>query len=375
MTSTPTSSDPTPSSDEADARNVEPQTTPASQTASTPPATNKPWWKKIRIDAFLVLIILTAVVATIFPVTGQGVTVMSWAQRIAVAILFFLYGTRLERAEAIAGLKHWRLHILILGFTYGVFPLIGLSLFWLNGMMDQDLYRGLLWICIVPGTVQSAINFTSIARGNVAGAVVSSSISNLLGVFITPLLAIALMSTTGLHISASSIIDISLQVLAPFIVGQLLRKWCAPFVLRHKKLKYFDQVTIAMMVYIAFSAGVREGVWQRTSVPAVVALTGICLALLALMLWLTWFVAGKLGFNRRDQIAIQFCGTKKSLTTGVPMASVLFPAASVGFIVLPLMIFHQAQIMTCSVLATSYAAKDDEWHGEGVVPSATPDGW
>jgi sodium/bile acid cotransporter 7 len=346
----------------------------AQDDANTPPTPRKPWWKKIRIDAFLVLIILTAIVATVFPVTGSGVTVMSWAQKIAVAILFFLYGTRLERKEAVAGLKHWRLHILILGFTYGVFPLIGLSLFWMNGLMDEDLYRGLLWICIVPGTVQSAINFTSIARGNVAGAVVSSSISNLLGVFLTPLLAIALMSTTGLHISPSSIIDISLQVLAPFMVGQLLRQWCAPFVLKHKKLKYFDQITIAMMVYIAFSAGVREGVWQRTSVPAVVALTGICLALLAFMLWLTWFVPGKLGFNRRDQIAIQFCGTKKSLTTGVPMASVLFPAASVGFIVLPLMIFHQAQIMACSVLATSYAAKDEAWHGESVQHN-TPDGW
>jgi sodium/bile acid cotransporter 7 len=255
------------------------------------------------------------------------------------------------------------LHILILGFTYVVFPLVALTMVVFENHIDPDLYRGLLWVAIVPGTVQSAINFTSIAKGNVAGAVVSSSISNLLGVFFTPLLAMALMSTTGLRISASSIIDIAAQVLAPFILGQVLRPWCAGFVTRHTKLKYFDQLTICMMVYIAFSAGMREDIWTRTSVPAVLLLVVICCALLAGMYALTWLIAGKLGFNRRDQIAVQFCGTKKSLTTGVPMASVLFPAAAVGFIVLPLMIYHQLQIMASSMLASRYAAKPDEWFG------------
>jgi sodium/bile acid cotransporter 7 len=307
------------------------------------------------------LVLATAVVATIFPVTGTGVSIASTTQKIAVAILFFLYGVRIDRKSAIAGLKHWRLHVLILGFTYLVFPLLSLTMVVFDGYLNPDLYRGLLWVAIVPGTVQSAINFTSIAKGNVAGAVVSSSISNLLGVFFTPLLAMLFMSTTGLHISASSIIDIAAQVLAPFVLGQLLRPWCADFVTRHKKLKYFDQITICMMVYIAFSAGVREGIWTRTSVSEVLLLVVICVALLAIMYALTWFTAGKLGFNRRDQIAIQFCGTKKSLTTGVPMASVLFPLASVSLIVLPLMIYHQLQIMASSILASNYASKPDEW--------------
>ncbi|MDR2620709.1 MAG: bile acid:sodium symporter [Propionibacteriaceae bacterium] len=321
----------------------------------------KAWWRKLRPDTFLMLVMATGVLATLFPVTGVGVSIISWTQKVAVAVLFFLYGVRIDRESAIAGLKHWRLHILILGFTYLVFPLVSLGMVVFKGHIDPDLYRGLLWVAIVPGTVQSAINFTAIAKGNVAGAVVSSSISNLLGVFFTPLLAMALMSTTGLHISATSIIDIAAQVLAPFILGQLLRPWCADFVIRHKKLKYFDQLTICLMVYIAFSAGVREGIWTRTSVPAVLLLVGICIALLSGMYALTWFVSGKLGFNRPDQIAIQFCGTKKSLTTGVPMASVLFPAASVGFIVLPLMIYHQLQITASSILASRYAAKPDSW--------------
>jgi sodium/bile acid cotransporter 7 len=345
--------------------------TPTGSVSKTTLPPKKVGWQKFRPDTFLLLILATAALATVLPVTGVGITVVTWAQKIAVAILFFLYGVRIDRASALAGLRHWRLHVLILGFTYIIFPLLALTLVVLRGTLDPDLYRGLLWVAIVPGTVQSAINFTSIAKGNVAGAVVSSSISNLLGVLFTPLLAMALMSTTGLHISASSIIDIAAQVLAPFIVGQLLRPWCAEFVTRHKRLKYFDQLTICMMVYIAFSAGVREGIWTRTSIPAVLLLVAVCSTLLLGMYALTWFVAGKLGFNRRDQIAIQFCGTKKSLTTGVPMAAVLFPATSVGFIVLPLMIYHQLQIMASSMLASRYAKEPIEWFGDASVNDIT----
>ena len=311
----------------------------------------------------MLLIICAAIIGTLLPVHGVGATVGTWVSRVTVAILFFLYGVRLERGEAVAGLKHWRLHAVILACTYMVFPIIGVALGPLSpGLIDPDLYRGILWIAVVPGTVQSAVNFTSIARGNIAGAVVSSSLSNMLGVIVTPLLAMLLMRTTGLMVQASSILDIVGQVLAPFLLGQLVRTWCAPFVLRHKKLKYFDQATIAIVVYLAFSDAISQHVWSRTSIGGVLAIIGVALAVLAFMLWLTWHLAGWLGFSRRDQIAIQFCGTKKSLTSGVPMAYVIFSASSVGLIVLPLMIFHQAQLMACSALASRYAARDEAWH-------------
>ena len=336
---------------------------PATSGAIVVPAPKGPWWKGIRIDGFLVAIITAAVIATFLPARGTAVPIFSWTSKIMVAVLFFMYGARLKRAEAITGLKHWRLHGVILAFTYLLFPLIGLAMRPLvPEIISPELYRGIIWVCIVPSTVQSSINFTSIARGNVAGAVVSASLSNLLGVFITPLLAMGLMSATGLHIKASSILDISAQVLAPFVLGQLSRKWTADFFAAHKKLKLFDQATIVLVVYIAFSAGVRNGIWQSTSVSELGIILLVCLVILAVMLWLTWQVADWLGFNRRDQIAIQFCGTKKSLTTGVPMASVLFPAASVGLIVLPLMIFHQAQLMACGWLAGRYANHSEEWH-------------
>jgi len=316
-----------------------------------------------RLDTFLLLIIAMAVVGTLLPVHGVGVTIATWVSRVMVACLFFLYGTRLQRSETIAGLKHWRLHAVILACTFVVFPVIGLALAPLSpSLIAPELYRGLLWVCVVPATIQSAVNFTSIARGNIAGAVVSSSLSNMLGVVITPMLAMLLMRTTGLTISPSSIIDVVCQVLLPFVAGQLLRRWCAGFVLGHPGLKYFDQATIAMVVYLAFSDAITQHVWSRTSVGQVLIILGVMLVILAFMLWLTWHLAGWLHFGRRDQIAIQFCATKKSLTSGVPMAYVIFPSAAVGLIVLPLMIFHQAQLLACSVLAGRYAAKDEAWH-------------
>lgn len=315
-----------------------------------------------RIDRFLVAIVLAAVVATILPAQGAAVPVVDWASKIMIACLFFLYGVRLPPAETIAGLRHWRLHGVILGFTFLVFPIIGLVLRPLvPNVINEDVYRGLLWICLLPSTVQSSINFTSIARGNVAAAIVSASMSNLLGVFLTPLLAIALMSTTGLFLDATSILDIAAQILLPFILGQISRPWTADFVRRHPRLKLFDQASIVMVVYKAFGQGVREGLWQRTNLGDILIILAATATILALMLWLTWWTAARLHFNRRDQIAIQFCGTKKSLATGVPMASVLFPAAQVGMIVLPLMVFHQTQLMACSALATRYAGKDPDW--------------
>lgn len=316
---------------------------------------------RVRVDWFLVAIVGAAVTASFLPVRGAGVPVFANLSRALIFVLFYLYGVRLEPREVLAGLKHWRLHSVILSFTFVVFPLIGLGLgLVMPGLIGAELYRGLLWVCLVPSTVQSSVNFTSIARGNVAGAVVAASTSNLLGVLITPLLAVALMGVTGMHLQFGSVVDIAGQILLPFALGQLTRGWTKGFVTRHRRLKLVDQASIVVIVYDAFSAGVRAGIWGQVSIRGLAVLVLVELALLALMLWLTWHTAGWLGFNHGDQIAIQFCGTKKSLATGVPMASALFTGGAVGLIVLPLMIFHQAQLMACGALASRYARQTRE---------------
>lgn len=319
--------------------------------------------RRIKVDWFVVGILFSAVLATLLPARGQAVPVVDWTSKITIGILFYLYGVRLKPEQTITGLKHWRLHATILSYTFVVFPLIGLGLgFLVPQVFSAELYRGLLWVCLLPSTVQSSINFTSIAKGNVAGAIVSASASNLIGVIVTPLLAIALMSTTGLRISGSSILDIAAQILFPFVLGQLTRRWTAGFVLAHPNLKYFDQISILLVVYKAFSQGMRDGIWARTSIADIAIILVFTVVILAFMLWFTWTGARWLGFNRADQIAIQFCGTKKSLATGVPMAAVLFSGSGAGLIVLPLMIFHQVQLMACGALASRYGHKDEAWH-------------
>ena len=312
---------------------------------------------RIKLDPFLMAIIAAAVIATFLPATGIGAEVLAVATKVAIFCLFFLYGARLHPEEAIKGLKHWRLHLTILAFTFVLFPLIGLLIGLLPAWaLAPALIPGMVYVTLCPSTVQSSINFTSIARGNVAGAIVSASASNLLGVFLTPLLAIALMNTTGnANVGLGSIVDLVVQILLPFILGQLSRRWTADFVARHKKLKLFDQASIVMVVYAAFSQGIREGIWSMVGWTDIVALVIVCLVLLAFMLWLTWFTAKRLCFNRADAIAIQMCGTKKSLATGLPMATVLFAGQPIGLIMLPLMVFHQAQLMACSALAARYA--------------------
>ncbi|MGC5027789.1 MULTISPECIES: bile acid:sodium symporter family protein [unclassified Tsukamurella] len=312
---------------------------------------------KLSIDGFILAIFAAVGLAALFPAEGRAVPVVDGAVTVAIAVLFFLYGARIHPMEALAGLKHWRLHVVILGFTFVVFPIIGVLLrFAPEVLLRPELYAGVLFLTLLPSTVQSSIAFTSIAGGNVPGAIVSASVSNLLGVFITPLLVLALMATTGeVQFHSSSIVDLCLQLLLPFILGQLLRPWVGEFVAKHAAaLKYVDRGSIVLVVYSAFSAGMREHIWSQVSWVGVVQLIVLSVVLVVVMLWLTRNTAEKLGFDRADMIAIQFCGTKKSMATGLPMAAVLFAGQPVGLLVLPLMIFHQVQLMMCAWLAAKY---------------------
>ncbi|GAB2645262.1 bile acid:sodium symporter [Gordonia jinhuaensis] len=317
--------------------------------------------KRLHIDGFILALLATVVVASLLPARGVFVDILHWVTVVAIALLFFLYGTRMAPREALAGLRHWRLHLTILVFTFVVFPLIGLALRPLvEPTLGTTLYYGVLFLCLVPSTVQSSIAFTSIAHGNVAGAIVSASASNLLGVFLTPLLVVALMGTSGdVHISASSVLTIVVEILVPFIVGQLARPWLGGWLSKHaQSTKLVDRGSIVLVVYSAFSEGVRDGIWSQVSWWKIVALIVGAIVLVAFMLWLTSFTARRLRFDRPDGIAIQFCGTKKSLASGLPMAAVLFAGTDVGMIVLPLMIFHQVQLMMCAWLAGRY---DRQW--------------
>ena len=310
-------------------------------------------------DPLIVLIILAVIIAIIAPARGSFADIFGQLTNVAIALLFFLYGARLSTQEALNGLKHWRLHLTILAFTFVVYPLIGIALRSLTAVISNDMYLGILFLTLVPSTVQSSVAFTSIAKGNVAGAIVSASASNLVGVIITPLLVMFLMGTGGgVHIDTPVFGEIALLLLAPFVLGQLTRRWVGK-VAQSKATKVVDRGSIAMVVYSAFSKGVVDGIWSSISLWDLVFLVAFAAIFVAFMLWLTKKASQKMGFNRADTIAIEFCGSKKSLATGLPMASVIFASggASLGLLILPLMIYHQVQLMMCSWLAARYAQR------------------
>ena len=305
-----------------------------------------------RVDWFVVSLLLAVVVASFFPVRGQAAEGLEVAVVVAVGWLFFLYGVRLPTKEAVDALRDWRLHGSVLAVTFIAFPLLGLAVQLVpSSIVPHDLKLGLLFLTLLPSTVQSSIAFTSIARGNVAGAVVAASFSNLAGVVLTPLLVAGLLGG-AVGFSVDSIGTIGLQLLAPFVAGQLLRRWIAPWVLAHKRLTTLtDRGSVLLVVYSAFSHGVVDGIWTTVDVGSVVAVVVLCCVVLAVVLTFTSVLGKKLGFSRADRVVLLMCGSKKSLASGVPMATVLLPAASVGIMVLPLMIFHQIQLIVCAVIA------------------------
>ncbi|HAT1131648.1 bile acid:sodium symporter family protein [Corynebacterium striatum] len=312
-----------------------------------------------KIDPLILLIISAVVVAIIFPARGHFAEVFDSLTNVVIALLFYLYGARLSTQEALNGLKNWRLHLTILAFTFVLYPILGLALRPLTLFISHDMYLGILYLTLVPSTVQSSVAFTSVAKGNIAGAIVSASASNLVGVIMTPLLVMALMGAgNGISIDSSVFVEISLLLLAPFILGQLTRKWVKDFA-ASKGTKIVDRGSITMVVYAAFSKGVVDGIWGSISIWEIVFLVVLSILMVAFMLWLTRILGSKLGFPRADVIAIEFCGSKKSLATGLPMASVIFASGStsLGLLILPLMIYHQVQLMICSWLAARYAGQ------------------
>ncbi len=313
-------------------------------------------------DTFTILLVCTVVFASQFPVSGEAATLFSLATKIAIAALFFLHGARLSRDVVLAGLLHWRLHLAILFVTFGFFPLIGLAMgFVLKGVLSPQLYIGVLYLCTLPSTVQSSIAFTSMARGNVPAAICAASASNVSGMFLTPLLCGLLLSAGGHgEVSLDAMLQILVQLLLPFIAGQILQPLVGQWVRAHKPLLMpIDRGSILMVVYSAFSASVIEGIWEKFGISDILLIAAINTGLLAFVLACTMYGSRALGFSREDEIAITFCGSKKSLASGVPMANAIFAGQPIGAIVLPIMIFHQIQLMACAVIAQRYARRGE----------------
>lgn len=318
--------------------------------------------RRLRLDPYILAIMAMVAVAAVVPARGVGKDMLDLVVHAAIAILFFIYGARISPRAIWAGVTHWRLQALVFGTTFVVFPLVGFGIVMLTkGHLDGDLATGLLFLSFLPSTVQSSIAFTSIARGNVPAALCCASVSNLAGVAVTPLLATMLLSASNGGMSLASVWGIALQILLPFVAGQCARPLISGWLDRQKTLTMLvDRGSILLVVYSAFSAGVAAGIWSQVTPQGLALVIVLDAVMLAMVLVFTAAASRFLRFSVEDEIAIVFCGSKKSMASGLPMANIIFPAATVGMIVLPLMLFHQMQLMVCAALARRYSLRPEE---------------
>jgi sodium/bile acid cotransporter 7 len=311
----------------------------------------------LRFDGFLLALIGVVLAATILPCRGSSAHAFRILGTLAIATLFFLQGARLSRSAILNGMMHWRLHAFIASITFVVFPLLGLGLLAvLPGLLPVPLWLGVLFVCALPSTVQSSIALTAIARGNVAGAVCSATASNIAGIVLAPLLFGAMSNLHGGGINLAGIWQVLLQLLLPFIAGHLLRPWIGTWAERNRPVfSITDRASILLVVYVAFSGAVTRGIWQQIPLPTLGVLGLLMALMLAGVLAVALLGSRLLGFGPADEAALMFCGSQKSLVSGVPIANALLSGAAIGPMLLPIMLYYPMQLLVCSCMARAYA--------------------
>lgn len=315
-------------------------------------------------DWFLLGMVAAVVLASFAPQWGrsEGPLQMGRVTDVGVFLLFFLHGMGLSTDSLKAGASRWKLHLLVQACTYVLFPLWwALGSVVLGPWISRDLLMGFFFLAVLPSTVSSSVAMTALARGHVAAAVLNATLSTLLGVFLTPLLVSLVMGHDGGGMDVgATMLKVAQMLLLPFVVGHLLRPWLAKWFARIKPItNVFDKGVIVLLVWSAFSDSVADGLWTRHG-PLLLAeaMLGAAIFLFP-MLWFTRRVARALGFSVEDEIVAVFCGSKKTLASGMPMAKLLFGgSAAMGVLVLPIMLYHQLQLFVCAMMARRYAARE-----------------
>ncbi|MXP50857.1 bile acid:sodium symporter family protein [Pantoea sp. SoEX] len=322
--------------------------------------------KFLKIDSMIIKILTVVLLASFIPLKGNFINLFKYLTIVAISVLFFMHGAKLSRKKIILGSSNWQLHLWILCSTFILFPLIGFILICCHLMnISPEIDKGFLYLCSMPSTVQSAIALTSIAGGNIAASICSASASSILGIFLSPLIVKLILgvNSSGLNIDneMQQVCKIILQLLIPFLAGHISRNWIYKWIDQNNDLiNKVDQISILLVVYSAFSEAVTNGIWNIVGIHTLLWILIDCMILLFFILIINYLVARVFKFNRSDEIVLLFCGSKKSLASGVPMANILFPVSSVGIVILPLMIFHQVQLMTCSYIAQCYKQNNEK---------------
>lgn len=320
---------------------------------------------KLKKEWFLVGMVVAIILAIFTADFGKsgGTIHLDKLTGIGVAIVFFLHGLGLSPKAIKAGLSNWRMHVYIQLATFLAYPLL-----WVIfgdvflAYMPAALAFGFCYLFVLPSTISSSVAMTSVGKGNVPGAIFNASLSSILGIFITPMLIQFFMGFEGAELDLmASIISISKLLLLPMILGQLARPFLLAFAQKHKSIVgKVDKYVILLIVYNAFCNSVVNRIWSTFTIEMLLISIVICIAVLLVMVHLIQWGARRNKFELADEVAIVFCGTKKTLAAGIPMATAIFGSnPDLGMILLPIMLYHPIQIFYCAILANKYAAQSE----------------
>ena len=312
-------------------------------------------------DKFVMLLFATVALASVLPVSGRSAEIASDVSAAAIFLLFFLHGLRLPREELGRALKNWKLQAALFLFVFGLMAAAGFGLSHLmQTVLPVDLALGLLFLGTLPSTVQSATAYSSLAGGNVAASVVAAALLNLIGVVLTPVLFAALASTAGVTVTGDAVLRILSILLLPFALGQILQRWLRPLVAERKALvTWMDRTAIAIAVYVAFSGAVVDGALGRVSAGQFAMLGGVIALFLAIGFCGAWLTGGALRLDGPDRRTMLFSGAQKSIAIGAPLAAILFAPDRAGVILLPVLVYHLAQLVLSAPLAARLGASAD----------------
>ncbi|WP_084539784.1 bile acid:sodium symporter family protein [Azorhizobium doebereinerae] len=331
---------------------------------------------RFKLDPFVIALALTVLAAIAWPTPGvtDGPLHADKAASYGVAFIFVLYGLSLAPEHLWKSAGRWRVHLVVQASTFVLFPVVVLAAHpLLVRIMPQEMVTGFFFLAALPSTVSSSVAMTSLARGNVPVAIFNASISSLIGVFVTPLLMAWYMHATGSQMDLKDvIIKLVLLVMLPVGIGQMLRPVAAEFVARHKTMaRIADRAVILAIVYNSFCDSVAGGVWSKHDPRLIVEMLVGVVVLFFVVYGLVAVICRLVGFNPSDRIAVLFCGSKKSLATGLPMARVIFGSqAELSLIIAPVMLFHFIQLVIVSFIASHNAARLDR--AEAAARDAAP---
>ena len=335
-------------------------------TAKPPSAANgrsrwpaRPGW----LDNFLLSILAVLGLAALTPEWGgsHGQLGLGRWTSIGILLVFLLHGAQVPRERLRSGSRNFRLHALVQASTYVGFPLLGLlGYLAMRPFVAAPLSLGFFYLCAVPSTIATAVTLVGIARGNVPAAIFNATLSGLIGIALTPVLVSLVAATSGLHLPwMDAMRSLLLTVLLPFAVGHLLQPWLLPILRQFPRLaRGVERGAILLVMYVAFCDAVAaDAIHQASPAALLLVLFAVLVLLAAILLGLRQLARG-LGLPVEDEITLLLCGSQKSLANGMPMAKALFGSyPSLGLLVLPMLAFHQAQLLAGAILARRYAAR------------------